>query len=148
MSWAMVAIAAVGAYSSIQQGKAAEAAGEAQAQQAQMEAEQAEFDAKAQLIERKRELIKTMAAQNVGAAAQGRTISSISALQSEDVRRGQYDELMITASKDASVSSANYAGQAALSAGSSKKQASYIGAASTLLGGAYSRYKASTPAKG
>lgn len=132
----MAATAAAGVYSSVQQGKAADNASKAQAQQAEAQAQQAEAEAKSQIIERKRALIQTMAAQNVGAAAQGRTISSISALQSEDARRAGYDETLIKGGAAATSSAYKSAAQASLSAGKSAKQAGYINAGSSLLSGA------------
>lgn len=119
----LAASTAVSAYGQIQAGKAESRAAEAQAQQA-------ESEAKSQLIERKRALIQTMAAQNVGAAAQGRTISSISALQQEDVRRAGYDQTLIKGGASQQASAYRAAGSAA-------KSASLLSAGSTVLDGAY-----------
>ena len=118
----LIATSAMGAFGSIQSGRAQEKAYEEQARQA-------ESDAKSQLIERKRVLQETLAAQNVGAAAQGRTISSISALQDEDVRRAGYDETMI---QGGAASQA----RAARTAGKQAKTQSYYQAGSSLLSGA------------
>jgi len=115
-------------------------AGEAQEAQYEAQARQAESDATTQLVERKRALIETMAAQNVGAAAQGRTISSISTLQEEDVRRAGYDSLLIKAGGSATASAARSAGQSA-------KQQGYLKASSTLLSGASNVGMLSAPAK-
>lgn len=112
---------AVSAYSSVQQGKAQSKAAEAQARQA-------ETDARTQTIERKRALIETLAAQNVGAAAQGRTISSISTLQQEDVRRAEYDNTLIKGGASAQVNAYKYAGKTA-------QQQGYLNAGSSLLQG-------------
>mgnify|MGYP006883057681 CR=1 FL=1 len=118
----LAATTAVSAYSAVQTGKAQSKAAEAQARQA-------ENDATTQLVERKRALIQTLAQQNVGAAAQGRTISSISALQSEDIRRSGYDETLIKGGAAAEAGALRSAGQAAKTAG-------YMKAGSSLLGGA------------
>jgi hypothetical protein len=126
MSWVAVAIAgtaALGAYSSIESGKAQKRAYDAQARQA-------ESDARTQTIERKRALIETLAQQNVGAAAQGRTISSISHLQQEDVRRAGYDETLIAGGAAAQAGAYRTAGKSA-------KRQGYTSAAQSLLGGAY-----------
>lgn len=109
------------AYSSYQQGQAQSSAYKAQARQA-------ENDARGQLIERKRALVDTLAAQNVGAAAQGRTISSISAIQNEDVRRAEYDNTIITGTGAAK-------SQAYKNAASSASSQSYLNAGSSLLSG-------------
>lgn len=130
----IAASAAVGAYSSI-------SAGRAQKKQADAQAKQAEADAKTQLIDRKRALIETMAAQNVSAAAQGRTISSISTLQNEDVRRASYDANIISLGGQSQAS--NYS-----SAGSAAQTGGYISGASTLLGGLSQAYNVKTPATG
>ena len=129
MSWVVVAVTttALSAYGQIQAGKAQEAQMEAAAQQA-------ESDARTQTIERKRALLETLAEQNVGAAAQGRTISSISTLQQEDVRRGKYDETLIKGGAAASASASRAAGSAAKTAG-------LISAGATIGQGAYSASK-------
>lgn len=111
--------AALQAYSTIQSGKAQASAYKAQAKQA-------ESDAKTQTIERKRALIETLANQNVGAAAQGRTISSIANLQQEDVRRAGYDETLIKGGAAAKSS-------AYTAAGKSATQSSYLNAGIGLL---------------
>lgn len=132
----LAATTAVSAYGTIQSGQAQSAVAEAQARQA-------ESDARTNLIERKRALIETMAAQNVGAAAQGRTISSISALQQEDVRRAGYDEKLISAGGSAQAGAYRAAGQQA-------KTQSYLNAGSTALQGAYQYsllQKPTTPTK-
>lgn len=136
MSWVVAAIAAtatVSAYGAIQSGQAQSAAAQAQARQA-------ENDANTQLIERKRALIDSLAQQNVGAAAQGRTISSISALQSEDLRREGYDETLIKGGAAAQ-------SQAYRDAGSAAVTSSYFSAGSSLLGGATQYASLKTPAK-
>ena len=130
----IAASAAVGAYSSI-------SAGRAQKKQADAQAKQAEADARTQLIDRKRALIETMAAQNVSAAAQGRTISSISTLQNEDVRRASYDANIINLGGQSQASNYRAAGSAAQTSG-------YISGASTLLGGLSQAYYVKTPATG
>ena len=127
----MAATAAIGAYSSI-------SAGRAQKKQADAQAKQAEADARTQLIDRKRALIETMAAQNVSAAAQGRTISSISTLQNEDVRRAGYDANIISLGGQSQSSNYRAAGSAAQTGG-------YISGASTLLGGLGKASLVSTP---
>lgn len=119
----LAASTAVSTYSAVSSGKAQSAAAEATARQA-------ESDARTQTIERKRLLIETLAQQNVGAAAQGRTISSISNLQQEDVRRAGYDDTLIKGGASASAS-------ASRSAGSSASSSSYLKAGSSLLSGAY-----------
>ena len=129
----LAATAAVSAYSAVQTGKAQSAAADAQARQA-------ENDAKTQLVERKRALIETLAAQNVGAAAQGRTISSISALQSEDLRREGYDETLIKGGAAAQSKAYKDAGSAAVTS-------SYLNAGSSLLSGATQYASLKTPAK-
>ena len=118
---AMAASTAVGVYSSIEAGKAADSAAEAQARQA-------EADAVSSLVERKRALIESLANQNVEAAAQGRTIGSIATLQQEDVRRAGYDETLIKGG--AATEAASYR-----SAGSAAKTQSYLKAGTSLLGG-------------
>ena len=128
----LAATAAVSTYSAVQTGKA-------QSRAANEQARQAENDAKTQLIERKRSLIETLAAQNVGAAAQGRTISSISALQGEDIRRAGYDETLIKGGASAKAG-------ALRSAGSAAKTQGYITAGSSLLGGA-TKYAETLPKK-
>lgn len=127
----MAASAAVSTYSAI-------SSGQAQKKQADAQARQAELDAKTQLIERKRALIETMAAQNVSAAAQGRTISSISTLQQEDVRRAGYDESIIAAGGASQSAAYRQAGSTAQTGG-------YISGASTLLGGLSKAYDVRTP---
>ena len=129
---AMAASTAVGVYSSIEAGKAADSAAEAQARQA-------EADAVSSLVERKRALIESLANQNVEAAAQGRTIGSIATLQQEDVRRAGYDETLIKGG--ASAEAASYR-----SAGSAAKTQSYLKAGTSLLGGVSSVAMLSTPA--
>lgn len=127
MSWLVVAITAstaVSAYSAV-------SAGKAQKEQYKAQARQAETDARTQTIERKRALIETLAAQNVGAAAQGRTISSISTLQQEDVRRSEYDNTLIKGGAAAQVNAYKYAGKTA-------QQQGYLNAGSSLLQGATS----------
>jgi len=109
-------------YSSVQQGKAQSKAYEAQSRQS-------EADARTSTIERKRALLETLAAQNVSAAAQGRTISSLSALQQEDIRRERYDETLIESGAIASA-------EASRSAGKSAKSQGYLNAGSSLLKGA------------
>lgn len=109
-------------FSQYQQGQAQSRAYEAQAQQA-------ESDARTSLIERKRALIETLAQQNVGAAAQGRTIGSISALQREDVRRAGYDTKLISGGGAAQAGSLR-------SAGKSARTQSYLNIGSSLLSGA------------
>lgn len=128
----LAATATASAYGAIQSGQAQSSAAKAQARQA-------ETDAKTQLIERKRALIETLAAQNVGAAAQGRTISSISALQGEDIRRAGYDETLIKGGAAAQSQAYQEAGKAA-------KTQSYISAGSSLLGGASSYAQLQAPA--
>lgn len=98
-------------------------AGKAQQASYELQSRQAENDARAKTIERKRALIETMASQNVGAAAQGRTISSIANLQQEDVRRSQYTDVVASGSLAAKKSGLKAAGDYArfsslLSAGS------------------------------
>ena len=127
VGYILLASTAVSVYSDIQSGKAQSAAADAQARQA-------ENDAKTQLVERKRALIETLAAQNVGAAAQGRTISSISALQSEDLRREGYDETLIKGGAAAKSKAYKDAGRAAVTS-------SYLKAGSSLLSGASSYAK-------
>ena len=118
----MAGTIAASTYGAIQAGRSESAASKAQARQA-------ESDARSQLIERKRALVETLAAQNVGAAAQGRTISSISALQQEDVRRGKYDETLIKAGGQAQAEAYRQAGREA-------RTQSYISAGRSLIGGA------------
>ena len=127
----LAATAATSAYGAISTGRA-------QSAQAKAQAKQAEADARTQLIERKRALIETMAAQNVGAAAQGRTISSISALQQEDVRRAGYDETLIKGGAAAQASAYRQAGSSAMTSG-------LISAGSSLLSGAMQYYQLGTP---
>jgi len=115
--------AAAGAYASYESGQAQKEAAEAQAQQA-------ESDARTQTIERKRKLIETLAQQNVGAAAQGRTISSLSSLQQEDVRRAGYDETLIAGGAAAEASASRAAGKSAAKLGT-------INAGASLLKGGY-----------
>lgn len=129
----LAATAATSAYGAIQSGQAQSSAAKAQARQA-------ETDAKTQLIERKRALVETLAAQNVGAAAQGRTISSISALQGEDIRRAGYDETLIKGGAAAQSQAYQEAGKSAVSQ-------SYISAGSSLLGGASQYAQLQAPAK-
>ena len=117
---ASTAVSAYGAYSS----------GQAQSVAAKAQARQAESDARTQTIERKRALIETLAQQNVGATSQGRTISSISALQSEDVRRAGYDETLIKGGAASQVNAYNAAAKTASTSG-------LLNAGSSLLGGAY-----------
>ena len=133
MTGAMIASTLLSAYSQYQQGQAQSNAYKAQARQA-------ENDAKTQLVERKRALIETLAAQNVGAAAQGRTISSISALQSEDLRREGYDETLIKGGAAAQAQAYRDAGRAAVTS-------SYLNAGSSLLSGATQYASLKTPAK-
>jgi len=131
---AAVISAGVGVYSAVESGKAAEDAADAQAKQA-------EADAVASLVEQKRELIQSLASQNVTAASQGRQISSISTLQQEDMRRGEYDETMIKGG--GAQAARNYR-----NAGSAAKSQSYLKAGTSLLGGVtagvkgYNTYKA------
>ena len=120
---ALIGSTLLSGYSALQQGKAQSAAMKAQA-------DQAEAEARTQTIERKRRLIETLAQQNVGAAAQGRTISSISTLQQEDIRRAGYDETLIKGGAAAQSSAAQSAASSALSSG-------YLSAGSSLLSGAY-----------
>ena len=115
------------AYGSMQAGAAEERA-------MQAEAKQVESDAKGQLIERKRALLETMAQQNVGAAAQGRTIGSISALQQEDVRRSEYDAGIIKSGAKAQAG-------ALREAGASAKTQGFLSAGSSLLSGGYKASK-------
>lgn len=126
ISWgtaAMIGSTLLSGYSALQQGKASSAAMKAQA-------DQAEAEARTQTIERKRRLIETLAQQNVGAAAQGRTISSIATLQQEDIRRAGYDDTLIKGGAAAQSSAAQSAASNALSSG-------YLSAGSSLLSGAY-----------
>ena len=127
----LAASAAASAYTAI-------SSGQAQKKQADAQAKQAEADARTQLIDRKRALIETMAAQNVSAAAQGRTISSISTLQNEDVRRAGYDANIISLGGQSQSSNYRAAGSAAQTGG-------YISGASTLLGGLGKASLVSTP---
>lgn len=127
----LIAATAASAYGTIQAGKAQKAA-------STMASRQAEADARTATVERKRALIKTLAEQNVGAAAQGRTISSISALQSEDLRRASYDETLIKGGAAAQVSANTAAGKAAMNQ-------AYTKAAGTLLSGGYQYSKTSAP---
>ena len=76
--------------------------------------------------------------QNVGAAAQGRTISSISALQSEDIRRAGYDEILIEGGAAAQAQQYQTAGSAAYASG-------LLNAGSSLLGGVTSMSKLKSP---
>jgi len=119
----MIGSSMLNTYSQIESGKAQQRAMEA-------EARQVEADAKTQLIDRKRALLETMAQQNVGAAAQGRTISSISALQSEDMRRAKRDETIITSG------AAGKAG-ALRDAGKQAKRQGYLSAGSSLMSSGY-----------
>ena len=119
----LAASTAVSAYGAISSGQAQSAAAKAQARQA-------EADARTQLIERKRNLIETLAAQNVGAAAQGRTISSISTLQQADIERAAYDETLIEGGAAAQSSAYNAAASAASLSG-------LTSATGSLLSGAY-----------
>jgi len=106
------------------------ASGVAQEKAMQAEARQVEADAKTQLIERKRALLDTMAQQNVGAAAQGRTISSISALKSEDFRRSARDEKIIKTGASAQASALRDAGKQA-------RRQSYLSAGTSLMKSGY-----------
>ncbi len=124
----LAASTAVSTYSAV-------SAGNARSNEAKAQARQAENDARTQTIERKRALIETLAEQNVGAAASGRTIGSISHLQQEDIRRAGYDETLIEGGGAAKA-------QAYRSAGASAKAAGYTKGASSLLGGAYEYAKA------
>lgn len=119
----LAASTAVSAYGAVASGQAQSAAAKAQAAQA-------EADARTQTIERKRALIQTLAQQNVGAAAQGRTIESISALQQEDIRRASYDETLIAGGAASQVNAYNAAASSASSSG-------LLSAGTTLLSGAY-----------
>ena len=127
----LAASSAISVYSSIQTGRAQQAAAEQQARQA-------EAEGRTQQIERKRALIETLAMQNVGAAAQGRTISSISALQSEDIRRAGYDEILIKGGAAAQAQQYQTAGSAAYASG-------LLNAGSSLLGGVTSMSKLKSP---
>jgi len=127
----LVASTATSAYGAISSGKAQQSAANEQARQA-------EAEGRTQQIERKRALIETMAMQNVGAAAQGRTISSISALQSEDVRRAGYDETLIKGGTAAQAQQYKTAGSAAYTSG-------LLNAGSSLLSGATSMSKLKLP---
>lgn len=130
----MAATTAASAYGSIQAGKAQKAQFKAQA-------DQADRDARTQTIERKRALIETLATQNVGAASQGRTISSIASLQQEDVRRAGYDETLIKGGAAAQRSSLEAAGKSAM-------QSAYLNAGTSLLSGASQMASLSAPKKG
>ncbi len=103
--------------------------GQAQSRAHKAQARQAENDAKTKTIERKRALLETLALQNVGAASQGRTISSISHLQQEDIRKAGLDETIIKGNASASAA-------ASRSAASSAMTSSLLSAAGTAVGGA------------
>lgn len=120
----LAATAATSAYGAISSGKA-------QSEQAKAQAAQAESDARTQTIERKRALIETLAAQNVGAASQGRTIQSIAGLQQEDLRRAGYDETLIKGNAAAQSNAYKSAASSAMTSG-------LISAGSSLLSGATS----------
>lgn len=134
---------ALSVFSTIEQGKAQQASYDLQARQA-------ENDARASTIERKRALIETLAAQNVGAASQGRTISSIANLQQEDVRRSDYTEVVasgsLAAKKTGLTAAGNYARLSSLlSAGSQvyesgEKALSLSGGSSTTSTSNWNKY--------
>lgn len=141
MKGALIASVALSAFSAVQQGRAAKNAASSQAEAYRQEGIQAQRDARTATIERKRALIETMASQNVTAATQGRTISSISALQKEDVRRAKLDKTLIEGGASAKTASAYRAGEAAKEAGKSAVKSSYLNAGSTIAGGYYTYKK-------
>lgn len=94
--------------------------------QARAEENRAQQESLAKQIERKRALVKALAAQNVGAAAQGRTISSISALQSEDIRREKYDQDMLKMGGQVDTSGLKTAGRQAVIRGNTQATSSLL----------------------